>query len=574
MLRRTLLVRAAAGSWRATRAASAVARPRDLRGTSRPPPPRSWPPCGHFRADVCVVPRRGFFFGGGDGSDGGEDGNGKDKKTKDRDGKADVDKKDEKSGTGEEKDEKDGTGEEKDDGNGEDAVDPTDPDSAEPSPTLNNSSKHKPRSGGGAFLPSQSGRLGFGDQAPRYPHLLALPVTRGPVFPGVLTPLTLTDPKTIEAVEKLMANGAGGYLGLFLRREADAVHRRDVTTPEVITDASTLYSVGTFAQIQRLTRTAGEGAGEDGDAQHPLAGGPADGDSDGDGDGTDDGHSVEPASLLVMPHRRVDLVSVDAVGPPVDVTVSHWDRLTYVRGEDAARDDTIRALCQEVLGTIREVAGMNALFKEQVVSMVPSAHFLDMNDPFRLADFAASLSSGGESQDLQAVLEERDPEQRLHKALVLLSKEREVSRLQKEISAKVEEKMSEAQRKYFLTEQLKSIKKELGMEKDDKDTLIEKYRKKLAEYPCIPEEIDEIIESEMDKLSTLEKNSSEFNVTRSYLDWLTSIPWGVTTEERFHIADARRVLDSDHYGMDEVKETILQFIAVGKLKGTVQGKIL
>ena len=293
------------------------------------------------------------------------------------------------------------------------------------------------------FLP---GRLGFGDQAPRYPHLLALPVTRGPVFPGVLTPLTLTDPKTIEAVEKLMANGAGGYLGLFLRREADAVHRRDVTTPEVITDASTLYSVGTFAQIQRLTRTAGEGAGEDGDVQHPLAGGPADGDSDGDG--TDDGHGAEqPASLLVMPHRRVDLVSVDAVGPPVDVTVSHWDRLTYVRGEDAARDDTIRALCQEVLGTIREVAGMNALFKEQVVSMVPSAHFLDMNDPFRLADFAASLSSGGESQDLQAVLEERDPEQRLHKALVLLSKEREVSRLQKEISAKVEEKMSEAQRK-------------------------------------------------------------------------------------------------------------------------------
>ena len=72
----------------------------------------------------------------------------------------------------------------------------------------------------------------------------------------------------------------------------------------------------------------------------------------------------------------------------------------------------------------------------------------------------------------------------------------------------------------FLTEQLKSIKKELGMEKDDKDTLIEKYRKKLAEYPSIPEEIDEIIESEMDKLSTLEKNSSEFNVTRSYLDWL------------------------------------------------------
>jgi Lon-like ATP-dependent protease len=171
-------------------------------------------------------------------------------------------------------------------------------------------------------------------------------------------------------------------------------------------------------------------------------------------------------------------------------------------------------------------------------------------------------------------LEERDPEKRLNLALILLSKEREVSKLQQEISAKVEEKMTEAQRKYFLTEQLKSIKKELGMERDDKEALIEKYRKQLSEYTEVPEEIMETIESELEKLSTLEKNSAEFNVTRSYLDWLTSVPWGVTTEENFDIRDARRILDRDHYGMDEVKDTILQFIAVGKLRGSVQGKIL
>lgn len=163
---------------------------------------------------------------------------------------------------------------------------------------------------------------------------------------------------------------------------------------------------------------------------------------------------------------------------------------------------------------------------------------------------------------------------RLHKALVLLNREREVSKLQQEISAKVEEKMTEAQRKYFLTEQLKSIKKELGMEKDDKDTIIEKYRKQLSEYPEIPDEVMEVINAEIDKFSTLEKNSAEFNVTRSYLDWLTSIPWGVTTEENFDIKKARAILDRDHYGLDDVKDTILQFIAIGKLKGTVEGKIL
>ena len=146
--------------------------------------------------------------------------------------------------------------------------------------------------------------------------------------------------------------------------------------------------------------------------------------------------------------------------------------------------------------------------------------------------------------------------------------------MQQEISAKVEEKMTEAQRKYFLMEQLKSIKKELGMERDDKEALIEKYRKQLSEYPAVPDEIMETINSELEKLSTLEKNSAEFNVTRSYLDWLVGIPWGIETDENFDIRDARRILDRDHYGLDDVKDTILQFIAVGKLKGTVQGKIL
>jgi Lon-like ATP-dependent protease len=131
---------------------------------------------------------------------------------------------------------------------------------------------------------------------------------------------------------------------------------------------------------------------------------------------------------------------------------------------------------------------------------------------------------------------------RLHQALVLLSKEREVSRLQQEISAKVEEKMSDAQRRYFLMEQLKSIKKELGIERDDKEAVMEKYRKQLAKYTDIPEEVMKIIDAEMEKLSTLEMNSSEYNVTRSYLDWLCGVPWGIQSEENFDIGDAKKNL--------------------------------
>jgi Lon-like ATP-dependent protease len=104
--------------------------------------------------------------------------------------------------------------------------------------------------------------------------------------------------------------------------------------------------------------------------------------------------------------------------------------------------------------------------------------------------------------------------------------------------------------------------------------LIEKYRKQLSEYPEIPEEAMEVIEAELEKFSTLEKNSPEYQVTRSYLDWLTAVPWSVVTDENYDIQLARKVLDRDHYGLDDVKDTILQFIAIGKLKGSVEGKIL
>lgn len=389
-------------------------------------------------------------------------------------------------------------------------------------------------------------RPGFGDEAPRMPHVLALPVTNRPLFPGVITPITLTEPATIDALEQLQKDPQNSYISVFLKKTSSTGISEGgviLPAPEVITDPSELHDVGTFAQISRLTRNL------------PSPGLASNGD--------DKNHA---ATALLLAHRRVNLVSVDDVGPPIDVTISHWPRLDYT-----GADDTIRAISNELLSTIREVAQLNPLFRENVQFF---SQRLDAHDPYRLADFAASVCSAAKAEDLQAVLEEKDPEMRLHHALVLLSKEREVSKLQQEISQKVEEKMSETQRKYFLNEQLKSIKKELGMEKDDKQSVIEKYRKQLAKYPEIPEEVMKTIDSELEKLSTLEMNSSEYNVTRSYLDWLCYVPWGVLSDENFDISGARKILDRDHYGLDDVKDTILEFIAVGKLKGSVQGKIL
>lgn len=402
---------------------------------------------------------------------------------------------------------------------------------------------------------------------------------------------------TVQALQDLNDQvSETAYMSVFLRQK----HPTGVADgglilpyPEVISDPNDIHKVGTFAQIHSVTMGTTSTKGgpvkpfmdptrrqrgsssftnkkkkytpkvSNGSSEESAG---EDSTTDTETDEDDDDDKAKTATVLLLAHRRVDLVSVDEIGPPIDVTVKHWKQQEYT-----GDSNTIRALSNEIITTIREVAQTNQLFRENL-QFFPMR--IDGNNPFRLADFAASISSAGTPEDLQAVLEERDAEMRLHKALVLLSREREVTRLQQEISSKVEEKMSEAQRKYFLTEQLKSIKKELGMERDDKEALIEKYRQQLAEYPFVPTDVMEVIEAELEKMSTLEKNSAEYNVTRSYLDWLTGVPWGVKTEENFDIREARNVLDRDHYGLDDVKDTILQFIAVGKLKGTVQGKIL
>ena len=156
---------------------------------------------------------------------------------------------------------------------------------------------------------------------------------------------------------------------------------------------------------------------------------------------------------------------------------------------------------------------------------------------------------------------------------MLLKKELELSKLQNEISKQVEDKMSSNQRRYMLMEQLKHIKKELGLEKDDKETLAAKFNERIADK-TVPEEAMKTIEEELAKLQLLEPASSEFIVTRNYLDWLTALPWGVFSEENFDLTRADGVLAEDHYGLEDIKERILEFIAVGSLCGSTQGKIM
>jgi len=193
-------------------------------------------------------------------------------------------------------------------------------------------------------------------------------------------------------------------------------------------------------------------------------------------------------------------------------------------------------------------------------------------EPEKLADFAAAASSG-EVSDLQDVLESLDIEDRLQKALLVLKKELMNAQLQQKIAREVESKIQKRQREYYLMEQMKGIKKELGLESDGKDKLIEKLRERAAQLK-MPEPVRKVFDEELSKLQHLEPAAAEANVTRNYLDWLVSVPWGVHSPENFSISHATTVLDEDHYGLRDVKDRILEFLAVGKLRGTVEGKIL
>ncbi|ORZ34106.1 Lon protease C-terminal proteolytic domain-domain-containing protein [Catenaria anguillulae PL171] len=234
----------------------------------------------------------------------------------------------------------------------------------------------------------------------------------------------------------------------------------------------------------------------------------------------------------------------------------------------------IRALTSEIVSVFKDIATLNPLFREQIAAFsVSQASATIFDDPSKLADFAAAVSGGSDAEELQGVLDSLVIEERLQKALYVLKKELVNAQLQSKISKEVETKIQKRQREYYLMEQLKGIKKELGLESDGKDKLIDKFKDRL-EKAQIPAAVKTVIDEEMAKLGHLDPASSEFNVTRNYLDWLTCLPWGKHSSEELDVAKARVILDEDHYGLKDVKDRILEFIAVGKLKGTVEGKII
>ena len=232
-------------------------------------------------------------------------------------------------------------------------------------------------------------------------------------------------------------------------------------------------------------------------------------------------------------------------------------------------DETIRAYGMAIINTIKELLPLNPLYNEGL------RHYLQNfspSEPSPLTDFAAALTSAN-GVELQTILETVPLKPRMEKVLTLVKKELEVARLQSEISDEVNEKVSQHQREFFLREQLKIIQRELGLSKDDKTAEADAFRERMDALSP-PEPVQKRFDDELQKLSVLETGSPEYGVTRNYLDWLTSVPWGQYSDDNLDLGHAQTVLGEHHSGLDDVKDRIIEFLAVGALRGEVKGSII
>ncbi|EHK97378.1 Ribosomal protein S5 2-like protein [Glarea lozoyensis ATCC 20868] len=426
-----------------------------------------------------------------------------------------------------------------------------------------------------------------------YPRVLAIPIAKRPLFPGFYKAVTVRDENVVKAI-KDMINRGQPYIGAFLFKDEN--HDGDT-----IESMDQVHDVGVFAQITsafpvgddgaltavlyphrrikmselintQSLKAAKDGAGAEPAAPEPIPQKPTKDEAPAEKKG-DVVASFEETSVPSTPKSDTPNPVYEPTSFLNQYAVSLVNVENIVNEPHDPKNLTIRAITNEIVNVFKDVANLNSLFRDQIstFSMSQSAGNV-MEEPAKLADFAAAVAAG-DAEELQDVLEELNVERRLRKALVVLKKELMNAELQSKITKDVQNSIEKRQREYWLTEQMKGIRRELGIESDGKDKLVEKFREKSLKL-AMPEAVKKVFDEELNKLAHLEPAASEFNVTRNYLDWLTQIPWGQRSAENFGIKNAMTVLDEDHHGLKDVKDRILEFIAVGKLRGTVEGKIL
>lgn len=342
--------------------------------------------------------------------------------------------------------------------------------------------------------------------------LVIIPLQGRPIFPGIFTPLMVTASNDSKIVETNY--NKDGFIGIcMLKNESD--------DPTV----SDLYEIGTAARILKKVNLPDGGI-----------------------------------NIFISTIKRFKIRKTLSKNSPIIVAVD------YLEEEE---NDTfeVKALTRALISEMKEVSDNNPLFSEEM-----RLNMVNIDKPGKIADFITSILNI-DKENQQKILETLNVRQRMEQVLVYIKKEQELLRFQKKIQTEINDRIEKNQREYFLREELKSIQDELGTNEDGSLSDYQKFKNKIDEL-AFDGEIQESVESELDKFHIMDPNSPEYTGTRNFLELVTQLPWKIDTQDDFDLTNAKKILERDHFGLDDVKKRVLEYLAVRKMKKDSKGSII
>lgn len=341
-----------------------------------------------------------------------------------------------------------------------------------------------------------------------------LPIVDTNLFPKMVLPLVLIQKEAIDLIDEAMAGNR--MLGLLLSKRSSLDSRH--TTDD-------LYRIGTVAIILKMSKM-----------------------------------EAEKAQLLIQGLSRFEVVKFLRGKPYMQAEIQ------VMESKNDGRTKENRALMTNIVDQYEKIVQLSPGLPSEMAHLIKS-----LQEPNVLADMVASTINAP-VKEKQKVIELLDVNLRLKKVTRMVNDQLEILEMGSKIQSQVKEGMDKRQREYYLRQQLKTIKDELG-ETEDQSVEIREYQA-LIQKKGLPGEARKEAERELDRLSRMHPSSSEYVVASTYLDWLTSLPWNKQSKDRLNIKEARRILDHDHYGLDKPKKRILEYLAVRKLKKDSKGPIL
>jgi ATP-dependent Lon protease len=353
------------------------------------------------------------------------------------------------------------------------------------------------------------------DEPVKIPEVLpVLPLRDIVIFPFMIVPLYVSRERSIKAVDQALSDNRMILLAAQKRQDDEDPGPEDI------------FTVGTVALIMRMLKLP-------------------------------DGR----IRVLVQGIGRARILSFEEGHPHLHARIE-----AVTEPEAADKNLEIEALMRNVKAALEKSANLGKPISPEVIVIATN-----MEEPGRLADLTAS-NLDLKVEGAQEILEATDPIERLRRVHELMAKELEVLAMQQEISSQAKGEMDRSQREFFLRQQLKAIQSELG----EGNELAEEIAslKEKAHKAKMPKPVVEEVERQLKKLERMHPDSAETATLRNWLDWMVGLPWGKSSKDNLDLAEAQKILDEDHYGLEKVKERIVEYLAVRKLKDKMKGPLL